>query len=116
MNRRSLTFSAVATAVSAFLCLYPVHSAAQQTTARIADGHPDLTGMWNGGPARGLVINSEDPFGAYLAAREGTLKNFERDNTIIRRMDPNKPLYKPEFWEKVQKLDQDGNTADPSFG
>src|SRR5438093_516564 len=36
--------------------------------------------------------------------------------TINRRMDPNKPIYKPEFWEKVQQLDQNGNNADPSFG
>ena len=34
----------------------------------------------------------------------------------MRRADPNKPLYKPEFWEKVQKLDQNGNAEDPSFG
>ena len=90
------------------LCFFSINAAAQ--------GHPDLTGMWNGGPARGPAIRADDPLGAYLPSRDGTLLNFERDNTIIRRMDPNKPLYKPEFWEKVQKLDQDGNTADPSFG
>ena len=66
--------------------------------------------------ARGLTVSPDDPFGAYLPAREGTLLNFERDNTIIRRMDPNKPLYKPQFWEKVQQFDQNGNNADPSFG
>ena len=90
------------------LCLLSVYAAGQ--------GRPDLTGMWNGGPARGLVIKPEDPFGAYLAARDGSLINCERDNTIIRRMDPNRPLYKPEFWEKVQKGDQNGNTEDPSYG
>ena len=102
--------------MQASLLLLVLILAGQGATPRTPDGHPDLTGMWNGGPARGLVIAKDDPFGAYLAARDGTLLNFERDNTIIRRMDPNKPLYKPEFWEKVQKLDQDGNTADPSFG
>jgi hypothetical protein len=79
-------------------------------------GHPDLTGMWNGGPARGPAIAKDDPLASYLAARDGALLNFERDNTIIRRMNPNKPLYRPEFWEKVKQLDQEGNTADPSFG
>ena len=39
--------------------------------------HPDLTGMWNGGPPRGLTVSPDDPFGAYLPAREGTLLNFE---------------------------------------
>ena len=72
--------------------------------------------MWNGGGGRGLVISADAPLGAYLAARDGTLLNFERDNTLVRRADPNKPLYKPEFWEKVQKLDQNGNTQDPSYG
>jgi hypothetical protein len=102
--------------MQASLLLLVLILAGQGAAPRTSDGHPDLTGMWNGGPARGLVIGKDDPFGAYLAARDGTLLNFERDNTIIRRMDPNKPLYKPEFWEKVQKFDQDGNTADPSFG
>jgi len=97
-----------------FLCVLSVCAAGQGTAPQT--GHPDLTGMWNGGPARGLVINKEDPFGAYLAARDGSLVNFERDNTIIRRMDPNRPFYKPEFWEKVQKGDQNGNTEDPSYG
>ena len=116
MNRLTLTFSAVAVAVSALLCLVPAHAAAQAGTAQIAGKHPDLSGMWNGGGGRGLVISADDPFGAYLAARDGTLLNFERDNTLVRRADPNKPLYKPEFWEKVQKLDQNGNTEDPSYG
>src|SRR6266581_5517373 len=102
--------------IGAVLCLVPVYAAGQGATARIAGGHPDLSGMWNGGGGRGLVISADDPLGAYLAARDGTLLNFERDNTLVRRADPNKPLYKPEFWEKVQKLDQNGNTQDPSYG
>jgi hypothetical protein len=86
-----------------------------QSTPRTADGHPDLSGVWNGANA-GPYIKAEDPNSALLAARDGTLINFERDNTIVRRSDPNKPLYKPEFWEKVKYLDQNGNTEDPSFG
>ena len=30
-------------------------------------------------------------------------------------MDPNRPLYKPEFWDKVQDLDRNTNTLDPIF-
>ena len=84
-------------------------------TPRTPDGHPDLNGLWNGG-ATGPFIKADDPNASLLAARDGTLLNFERDNTLIRRSNPNKPLYKPEFWEKVQKLDQDENQQDPSYG
>jgi len=79
-----------------------------------AESQPNLSGVWNGAvPAR--VTESGEKVGLILAARGGTLVNFERDNALIRRMDPNKPVYRPEFWEKVQKLDQDGNNEDPSY-
>ncbi len=102
---------------SALLCLSSVRATAQekQPAPRTADGHPDLSGVWNGNAASPFV-KSEDPLTANLSSRDGTLLNFERDGTLIRRANPNKPLYKPEFWEKVQKLDQNGNNEDPSFG
>jgi hypothetical protein len=78
------------------------------------NGVPNLSGVWNGAMAA-RVYASGEKVGLLLAAREGTLINFERDNALIRRMDPNKPVYRPEFWEKVQKLDQDGNREDPSY-
>jgi hypothetical protein len=101
-------------AAVAILCLSSVRLNAQ-ATPRTGDGHPDLSGVWNGAN-NGPYIKADDPNAALLAARDGTLINFERDNTIVRRSDPNKPLYKPEFWEKVKYLDQNGNTEDPSFG
>ena len=64
----------------------------------------------------GPHIKSDDPLAANLPARDGTLLNFERDGTLIRRANPNKPIYKPEYWEKVQKLDQNENESDPSYG
>jgi hypothetical protein len=101
----------------AALCLSSVRVTAQgnPSTPRTTDGHPDLSGVWNGNAASPFA-KSEDPLAANLSSRDGTLLNFERDNTLIRRANPNKPIYKPEFWEKVQKLDQNGNTEDPSFG
>ncbi len=84
-------------------------------TPGAADGHPDLTGLWNS-TAPSVFVKSDDPLTSNLASRDGKLLNFERDFTLVRRADPNKPLYKPQFWEKVQQGDQNGNTDDPSYG
>ena len=92
-----------------------VLTAFAQQTPRLADGHPDLNGVWNGN-ANSPFAKSEDPLAQNLASRDGKLLNFERDSSLIRRANPNKPLYKPQFWEKVQKLDQNGNSEDPSYG
>lgn len=100
-------------ASTGLLCLLPIY--AESEARRLSDGHPDLNGVWNGN-ANSVFVKSDDPLAANLRARDGTLLNFEEDGTIIRRADPNKPLYKPQFWEKVQKLDQNGNTEDPSYG
>src|ERR1700720_2754873 len=103
----------MAAALVGGLCLLP--ASAQSITPETSEGHPDLTGVWNG-----VIANprapSDDPLASNLPSRDGNLANYERDNALIRRADPNKPLYKPEFWEKVQQLDQNENTADPSFG
>ena len=101
--------------LAAVLCAFSWGASAQTTRAhRTSDGHPDLSGVWNGAVNQRVLSDGERP-GLFLAAREGTLVNFERDNALLRRMDPNKPVYKPEFWEKVQKLDQSGNSEDPSY-
>jgi hypothetical protein len=83
---------------------------------RTADGHPDLTGMWNGTAAdRNLGGGAPDEIRVSLEARDGKFVNFERDDTIVRRMDQNRPLYKPQYWETVHDLDLEGNDADPQF-
>jgi hypothetical protein len=107
-------FRAVASAaVLALLWLIPARAKAE--TPRLADGHPDLNGVWNGAVAS-VFVKSDDPLAANLKARGGNLLNFERDGALLRRADPNKPIYKPQFWEKVRQLDQNGNEADPSYG
>ena len=88
---------------------------AKSSTPKLADGHPDLNGLWTG-LANGPFVKSADPLTQNLASRDASLLNFERDGALIRRSNPNKPVYRPEFWEKVQKLDQEENNEDPSYG
>lgn len=95
-------------------------------TPRRADGRPDLSGNWTGGgggggfgglkvdEATGNITQTFLARGASSAKDAGPV-NIERDAGIRQRMAPNKPLYKPEFWEKVQRLDQNGNVEDPAF-
>jgi hypothetical protein len=96
-------------------------------TPMTPDGHPDLSGLWTGGAGGGggAAGVDRDAYGAVgfdpevLAARQSGdrtgdagLINFERDNTLVRRMGSNKPPYKPQYWEIVKHLDQNGNSAD----
>jgi hypothetical protein len=74
-------------------------------TPRAADGHPDFTGVWTGG--------FPSPAGPYTIRRMGT---FEPDQATMQRgVAWNKPIYKPEFWEKVRSLDFSMVDVDPSF-
>jgi len=109
MNRRALALSMIGAA----LCF-----SVSAQTLRTADQHPDLSGVWTGGMGGAAVLDAEDnseSIRVTLNSRGGTPINFERDNTLLRRRDPNRPLYKPQFWEKVQQLDQNGNIEDPSY-
>ncbi len=120
-----------AIAISAALCLAPMRASAQgrapaeakktdnAPTPKAADGHPDLNGIWGGGGGGGEGDASGFEDGVLnftvVTSRDASLINFERDNTILRRMDVNKPIYKPQFWEKVQKLDQTEDYEDPEY-
>lgn len=97
------------------------------TTPRLSNGKPDLSGVWarldrndegftqrtdeNGNivrlfPSRRCAPNQK-------GCRENTNQNNDYEFTL--RTDPNRPLYKPEYWDKVQYLDYDTNFSDPMF-
>lgn len=107
--QRGVAASMVVTALA------PAALLAQQERAT-----PDLTGLWglNGLPSgfqalvddRGNVSVPIDKL-----SRERSLTNFERDSGIAQRAHRNRPLYKPEYWTKVQYLDLHGNQEDPTF-
>ena len=88
-------------------------AAEEAPTPRTADSHPNLAGVWTN---YSVVLDKNDPLARYFLTRDGTFNSFERDTALRRRSDPNKPIYKPQYWEKVQQLDEAGSRADPSFG
>jgi hypothetical protein len=85
-------------------------------TPRTADGHPDLSGFWaatgGGGP---IDPDAEGNFTFQANARGASPVNSERDATLMRRADPNRPIYKAELWDKVQNLDYNRNEMDSYF-
>lgn len=108
--------------------------ASSAATPRTAGGHPDLSGLWNFGLPSGVQNVGEEPGGIPKPDEQGSLKElyrnrpcapnqpeclagaqFERDAVIRARTSPNRPLYKPEFWDKVRYNDEHENTEDPGF-
>jgi hypothetical protein len=92
-------------------------AAAKVPTPHTADGHPDLTGLWNGGGNGNVnvVIDERGNVHIPLNSRETSPVNFERDSGIRQRADSNRPIYKRQFWSKVEYLDENGNAEDPTF-
>ncbi|HLI86937.1 MAG TPA: hypothetical protein VKV17_23725 [Bryobacteraceae bacterium] len=96
---------------------------ASAVTPRLPDGHPDMTGIWAPPPlaitgsgnrrcgptqVKGGGINPE--VGCKIP-----MDNFWVDYEWISpsRFGPSRPLYKPEYWDKIQELDQWTNKYDP---
>ncbi len=93
-------------------------AAATQTAAvvtpRLANGKPDMTGNWGNAP---LLITGSGTrrCGPTQVGCETGQDNFWVDYEWISpsRFGPSRPVYKPEFWDKVQYLDQWTNKEDP---
>jgi hypothetical protein len=105
-------------------------------TPHTADGHPDLTGVWNGLgdnlngvpnqiANNGIVIESEtvarDLHSGQLVTVFPRLNNRPQNNEVaeraaalLRRSGSNRPLYKPQYWDMVKYNDHNANEEDPS--
>ena len=92
-------------------------------TPRLANGHPDMTGVWSGPPLQ--ITGSGNRRCGPTQVKGGGISpdtgcqtgqdNFWVDYEWISpsRFGPSHPMYKPEFWDKVEELDQWTNKDDP---
>jgi len=92
---------------------------AAMPTPKLADGHADLSGRWGGGGfGGGGGAQRFDATGNYHNLRndrKASPVNQERDSGLDQRFLDNVPQYKPEYWEKVDYLDVNGNAEDTNF-
>ena len=88
-------------------------AADQQPTPRLANGKPDMTGNWNFNAMNWRYgFRRCDPTQQEGCNRQlNQTMDFEFEAPS--RFGPNRPLYKPEFWDKVQQLDMWTNKEDP---
>ncbi len=110
----------------------PKQTVASGVTPRLADGHPDMTGNWGGPPLSitGSGTRRCGPTqvkGGGISPETGCTTgqdNFWLDYEWISPsrfgltgtaevLKPSHPIYKPEFWDKIQELDQWTNKYDP---
>ncbi len=100
-------------------------STSSAATPHTADGKPDLSGMWGGrgGGDAGTGQVDEGDITTNVASRRcapnqvgcNDQTNQTVDGEFTGRLEANRPLYKPEYWDKVQDLDKNTNTKDPIF-
>jgi hypothetical protein len=133
MTRRVFRYGLMVAALAATAWVSSSHVAAQRgggagptiaalaamPTPKMADGHPDLSGRWGGGGGGGgNAVQRFDAKGNYHNLRndrKGSPVNQERDSGLSQRFLENLPQYKPEYWEKVDYLDVNGNAEDTNF-
>jgi hypothetical protein len=104
-------------------------------TLMTPDGHPDLTGLWNGLADNllgvpnqihnvGIEVGTDATRNIHSGAQIATWplqkrkpqnnEQNERAAPLLRRMGSNRPIYKPEHWQRVKDFDAISNEEDPS--
>jgi hypothetical protein len=115
--RYSLVATMSAAAVLALLFIAPRPAASQDKSAsssksvpRLADGHPDLTGLWG---ARAGLDTFTVKKGDHVEIHANEHRPPHKLTAAQRTSAPNQPPYKPELVAKIRQMDQDENKLDP---
>ncbi len=88
-------------------------SQTSESTPRTADGKPDLTGNWISGGMNWRYGNRRCGPTQAEGCSEAWNQTIDFEWEAPSRYGPNRPLYKPENWDKVQQLDMWTNKEDP---
>jgi hypothetical protein len=97
--------------------LFPVDREArlqsQEPTPRRADGKPDLTGNWAAGGMNWRYGNRRCAPTQLEGCSPAWNQTIDFEFEAPSRFGPNRPLYKPEHWDRIQQLDMWTNKEDP---
>jgi hypothetical protein len=85
----------------------------QEPTPRTASGKPDLTGNWGGGGMNWAYGNRRCAPTQLEGCSPAWNQTMDFEFEAPSRFGPNRPLYKPEHWDKVIELDMWTNKYDP---
>jgi hypothetical protein len=85
----------------------------QEPTPRTADGKPDLTGNWSASGMNWRYGNRRCAPTQTADCSPAWNQTVDFEFEAPSRYGPNRPLYKPEHWDKVQELDMWTNREDP---
>ena len=88
-------------------------SQSNQTTPRLADGKPDMTGNWGAAGMNWRYGNRRCAPTQLEGCSPAWNQTLDFEFEAPSRFGPNRPVYKPEHWDKVQQLDMWTNKEDP---
>jgi len=85
----------------------------KEPTPRMANGKPDLSGSWGGGGMNWRYGNRRCGPTQLEGCSPQWNQTMDFEFEAPSRFGPNRPLYKPEHWDKVVALDMWTNKEDP---